>query len=167
MLRDRRRRNRRLAPLGRLSTRWRLRRNGDNEVGRSLIVDRDVETESRAEKLSICADLEQLGIVLDHEKNKLSRATEAVISAPGSRVKVLVIPTNEELVVAREVKRFLQSPKSEIRNPKEIRRPKSESATVRSSVSAQSKSFRTSDFVLPSDFGFRFSDFTTQPSTIN
>ena len=37
-------------------------------------------------------------------------ATEATISAPESRVKVMVIPTNEELVVAREVKRFLEKP---------------------------------------------------------
>jgi acetate kinase len=34
-----------------------------------------------------------------------TRATETVISKPGSRVKVMVIPTNEELVVARETKR--------------------------------------------------------------
>jgi uncharacterized protein with PIN domain len=49
-----------------------------------------------------------LGIVIDPEKNNLSKAQEAVISAANSRVKILVIPTNEELVVAREVKRFLE-----------------------------------------------------------
>ena len=43
------------------------------------------------------------------------RRTEAVISAPDSRVKVLVIPTNEELVVAREVKRFLEKPQRRAR----------------------------------------------------
>jgi acetate kinase len=32
-----------------------------------------------------------------------------VISAPESRVKVMVIPTNEELVVARETKRLLEA----------------------------------------------------------
>ncbi|MGE5072792.1 MAG: hypothetical protein ACM3MF_05125, partial [Anaerolineae bacterium] len=36
------------------------------------------------------------------------QAQEGLISAPESRVKVMVIPTNEELVVAREVKRFLE-----------------------------------------------------------
>ena len=51
-----------------------------------------------------------VGIALDPEKNNATGATEATISAPGSRVKVMVIPTNEELVVAREVKRFLEKP---------------------------------------------------------
>jgi acetate kinase len=65
--------------------------------------------ENRAElRAAICADLDQLGIVLDAEKNSSTRATEAVISTANSRVKVMVIPTNEELVVARETKRFLE-----------------------------------------------------------
>src|SRR5207253_9949142 len=57
---------------------------------------------------AICANLDQLGIVLDRDKNNATRATEAAISSANSRVKVLVIPTNEELVVAREVKRVLE-----------------------------------------------------------
>lgn len=66
--------------------------------------------ENRAElRAAICANLDQLGIVLDAEKNAATRATEAVISAPESRVKVMVIPTNEELVVAREAKRLLEA----------------------------------------------------------
>lgn len=65
--------------------------------------------ENRGEiRSAICANLDQLGIVLDPEKNAATRATEAVISSPSSRVKVMVIPTNEELVVAREVKRQLE-----------------------------------------------------------
>src|SRR5205085_2337922 len=51
---------------------------------------------------SVCANLDQLGIVLDPEKNKTVKAQEAVISSPSSRIKILIIPTNEELVVARE-----------------------------------------------------------------
>ena len=57
---------------------------------------------------AVCDDLSELGILLDPEKNNSTLATEATISGPGSRVKVMVIPTNEELVVAREVKRFLE-----------------------------------------------------------
>jgi acetate kinase len=57
---------------------------------------------------AVCANLDELGIVLDAAKNSSVKAQEAVISAPDLRVKVLVIPTNEELVVAREVKRFLE-----------------------------------------------------------
>ncbi|MDB6030319.1 MAG: acetate kinase [Verrucomicrobiales bacterium] len=65
--------------------------------------------ENRAElRAAICANLEQLGIKLDEAKNNPTRAQEAVISADDSRVKVMVIPTNEELVVAREAKRLLE-----------------------------------------------------------
>jgi len=69
--------------------------------------------ENRAElRTAICANLDQLGIALDPAKNAATKAQEAVISAASSRVKVMVIPTNEELVVAREVKRFLENRKN-------------------------------------------------------
>lgn len=57
---------------------------------------------------AVCARLDGLGILLDQAANQNVRATEAAISSPASKVKVLVIPANEELVVAREVKRFLE-----------------------------------------------------------
>lgn len=64
--------------------------------------------ENQAELRSgICDNLDQLGIILDEEKNQAAKGIETLISAPESAVKVLVIPTNEELVVAREVKRFI------------------------------------------------------------
>jgi acetate kinase len=66
--------------------------------------------ENRAEiRAAICANLNHLGIILDAEKNKATRATETIISAPESRVKVIVLPTNEELVVARETKQLLEN----------------------------------------------------------
>ena len=61
---------------------------------------------------AICQNLDQLGLVLDPVTNAQSKAQEAVISTAASRVKIMIIPTNEELVVAREVKRFLENPKS-------------------------------------------------------
>lgn len=65
--------------------------------------------ENRAElRAAICENLDQLGIVLDSDKNAAVRGVEATISAPTSRTKVMVIPTNEELVVAREARRLLE-----------------------------------------------------------
>ena len=44
--------------------------------------------------------LEFMGVKMDEAKNKACRATEAIISADDSRVKVCVIPTDEELMIA-------------------------------------------------------------------
>ncbi len=49
----------------------------------------------------ICDNLDFLGIKLDEVKNHIN-ATEAIISAEDSRVKVLLIPTNEELMIAQD-----------------------------------------------------------------
>ena len=66
--------------------------------------------ENRAElREAICANLDGLGIELDAALNASTRATETVISKSTSRVKLMVIPTNEELVVARETKRLLEN----------------------------------------------------------
>ncbi len=56
----------------------------------------DGKTRSR-----ICSYLGYLGVKLDDETNKL-RGKEMVISTADSKVKILVIPTNEELAIARE-----------------------------------------------------------------
>ena len=50
----------------------------------------------------IVAYLGYLGITLDNEVNDATHGDEAVISTPDSKVKVCVIPTNEELAIARE-----------------------------------------------------------------
>lgn len=50
----------------------------------------------------IVAYLGYLGISLDNEVNDATHGDEAVISTPDSKVKVCVIPTNEELAIARE-----------------------------------------------------------------
>ena len=49
----------------------------------------------------ICNDLGNLGIKLDVVKNKV-RGKEMIISREDSKVKVLLIPTNEELMIARD-----------------------------------------------------------------
>ncbi len=49
-----------------------------------------------------CKDLDFLGIKIDEEKNKCRARDIVDISAPDSRVKVLIIPTNEELMIARD-----------------------------------------------------------------
>jgi acetate kinase len=54
-------------------------------------------------------NLENLGIQIDPEKNKTIRGVESVISRPESQIWVMVIPTNEELVIALETDRFIKS----------------------------------------------------------
>ena len=49
----------------------------------------------------ICRGLEVLGIHLDQDRNQV-RGEETILSTPDSPVKVLLIPTNEELMIARE-----------------------------------------------------------------
>lgn len=49
----------------------------------------------------ICDYLSFLGVVIDDDKNSV-RGEDIVVSAPESKVKVCVIPTNEELAIARE-----------------------------------------------------------------
>lgn len=58
----------------------------------------------------VCENLEFLGVKIDPEKNKL-RGQEIDISADGAKVRVLVIPTNEELVIARDTYAIVSSMK--------------------------------------------------------
>jgi len=57
---------------------------------------------------AILSNMENIGIVLDEEKNA-SNPKEGLISAENSKIKIAVIPTNEEFVVASEVKAYLGS----------------------------------------------------------
>ena len=58
--------------------------------------------ENRTElRATVCAGLDFCGFSLDPAANAAARATEARISAPGSRIEAWVIPTNEEIVIAR------------------------------------------------------------------
>lgn len=50
----------------------------------------------------LCAELSYLGIELDEDRNRGLRGKEKIISTKKSKVKVVVVPTNEELSIARQ-----------------------------------------------------------------
>ena len=62
------------------------------------------QTDTREEA---CANLEYLGIKIDVEKNAKIHGDEAIISTPDSKVKVVVVPTDEEIVIARDTKELV------------------------------------------------------------
>jgi acetate kinase len=56
-----------------------------------------------------CTDMEYLGIDFDEKKNKMVIGIEGELTAQGSKVKVLCVPTNEELVIARDTARIINN----------------------------------------------------------
>ncbi|WP_292375278.1 MULTISPECIES: acetate kinase [unclassified Methanosarcina] len=56
----------------------------------------------------ILSGLENFGVKIDEEKNKI-RGQEIDISTPDSKVRVFVIPTNEELTIARDTKEIVET----------------------------------------------------------
>ena len=57
----------------------------------------------------ICEGLEFLGVTIDEARNKATvGGGEGKISADGSRVEVWVVPTDEELLIARDTVRVVQ-----------------------------------------------------------
>jgi len=65
---------------------------------------------SATNRAAICAGLTYLGINIDAEKNSI-RGKAIEISTPDSKVKVFVIPTDEELVIARDTKEIVGNTK--------------------------------------------------------
>lgn len=57
-------------------------------------------------RADVCKNLEYLGVKIDEEKNKV-RGEEMVISTPDSKVKVVVIPTDEEMMIASDTMAIL------------------------------------------------------------
>ncbi len=51
---------------------------------------------------SVCSGLSFMGVEIDIEKNKTIHGEEAVISTPNSKVTVVVVPTDEELMIASD-----------------------------------------------------------------
>lgn len=57
----------------------------------------------------VSKDFEYLGLEFDKEKNTGLRGKEAVISKDSSKVKVMVVPTNEELIIAEDTVQIIES----------------------------------------------------------
>lgn len=53
---------------------------------------------------NVCRPLGFMGVELDEQLNLTTRGTETVISAPSSKVKVVVVPTDEEMMIARDTR---------------------------------------------------------------
>jgi acetate kinase len=64
------------------------------------------ENQASARK-AVCENMEYMGIELDEELNDSVRAKEVVLSKPTSKVKVLIIPTDEELTIAKDTVEIL------------------------------------------------------------
>ena len=56
-----------------------------------------------------CTDMEYLGIDFDEDRNKKTIGIEGEITAQNSKVRVLCVPTNEELVIARDTARIIDN----------------------------------------------------------
>jgi acetate kinase len=57
---------------------------------------------------NICRDLEYMGLVFDKQKNSGVRGKELVISKKESKVIVMIVPTNEEFVIASETREIVE-----------------------------------------------------------
>ena len=53
-------------------------------------------------RADICRELEFMGVKMDYAKNEQLRGEETVLSLADSKVTILLIPTNEELIIARD-----------------------------------------------------------------
>ncbi|HAC22684.1 MAG TPA: acetate kinase [Porphyromonadaceae bacterium] len=56
---------------------------------------------------AVCKDMEFMGIEFDVEKNDGLRGEEVILSLPNSRVKVMVVPTDEEFMIASDTMEIL------------------------------------------------------------
>lgn len=73
-----------------------------------LILTGGIGENAGATREGICGELDFMGISLDYEKNKRFRS-EGMISTPDSRVKIMVVPTEEELMIALDTEEIVIS----------------------------------------------------------
>jgi len=82
-----------------------------------LIFTGGIGENSDVTRAGICEGLEFLGIELDEQINAGSRGQEILINKPGARVKIMVVPTNEELMIAIDTQRIIAESKSQDTRP--------------------------------------------------
>lgn len=73
-----------------------------------LVFTAGVGENSAIVRKAVCDNLSYLGIEIDEELNKIRSGDPRRISTPNSKVEVLVVPTNEELVIARDTYRIVE-----------------------------------------------------------
>ena len=59
-------------------------------------------------RADVCSTLGFIGVDIDKTVNAVTRGTETVISSADSKVKVVVIPTDEELMIARDTEALVK-----------------------------------------------------------
>ncbi|MDE6582405.1 MAG: acetate kinase [Duncaniella sp.] len=57
----------------------------------------------------VCDHLAFIGVEIDRELNEKTRGTETVLSTPASKVQVVVVPTDEELMIARDTQEIVKA----------------------------------------------------------
>lgn len=70
-----------------------------------LVFTAGIGENSASTREGVCKKLEFMGVKIDPAKNNI-RGKEAIVSTDDSKVKIVVCPTNEELMIARETKRI-------------------------------------------------------------
>ena len=60
-------------------------------------------------RAEVCRDMEYMGLLFDEEKNLKERGREIVLSKPESKVTVMVVPTDEEYMIASDTQEILKN----------------------------------------------------------
>jgi acetate kinase len=81
-----------------------------------LVFTGGVGENSDSTRKEICNGLEFLGLEIDDNANNGSRGKEVIISKDTSKIKVLVVPTNEELVIAQDTEEIVKNLRTKPRN---------------------------------------------------
>ena len=62
-------------------------------------------------RAAVCKDMDYLGIKMDYEKNMAVQGKEACVSTPDSKVQIWIVPTEEELMIAKDTARLAEAQK--------------------------------------------------------